>query len=99
MGFQVEGRPTSFFTSKLDLIAIGKYDHLTYLNSTVLSVLGYEVEELLNTNLCPFIHEDDLERVQKNLESNSEKPRGNFSRISIFGKRRELQALGVLYSV
>ncbi|SEG04835.1 ATP-binding protein [Algoriphagus boritolerans] len=54
-----------FFTSKLDLIAIGKYDHLTYLNSTVLSVLGYEVEELLNTNLCPFIHEDDLERVQK----------------------------------
>ncbi|MFN3998390.1 ATP-binding protein [Algoriphagus sp.] len=53
-----------FFTSKLDLIAIGKYDHLTYLNSSVLSVLGYETEELLNTNLCPFIHEEDLARIQ-----------------------------------
>ncbi len=53
-----------FFTSKLDLIAIGRYDHLTYLNSSVLPVLGYEAEELLNTNLCPFIHEEDLKDIQ-----------------------------------
>ncbi|MBC6368591.1 ATP-binding protein [Algoriphagus sp. AK58] len=53
-----------FFTSKLDLIAIGKYDYLTYLNSMVLPVLGYEPAELLNTNLCSFIHEEDLSDLQ-----------------------------------
>ncbi len=53
-----------FFTSKLDVIAIGKHDHLTYLNSMVLPVLGYEPVELMNTNLCSFVHTDDLEHLQ-----------------------------------
>ncbi|MBS4071914.1 MAG: response regulator [Algoriphagus sp.] len=53
-----------FFTSKLDVIAIGKHDHLTYLNSMVLPVLGYEPVELLNTNLCSFVHAEDLEHLQ-----------------------------------
>lgn len=53
-----------FFTSKLDVIAIGKHDHLTYLNSMVLPVLGYEPVELLNTNLCSFVHTEDLEHLQ-----------------------------------
>lgn len=53
-----------FFTSKLDLIAIGKHDHLTYLNSMVLPVLGFEPSELLHTSLCPFVHEEDLDALQ-----------------------------------
>ncbi len=53
-----------FFTSKLDLIGIGKSDYFTYLNPAVLPVLGYGTEELLNTNLCHFIHENDIQRVR-----------------------------------
>lgn len=75
-----------FFTSKLDLIAIGKYDHLTYLNSTVTSVLGYEVEELLNTNLCPFIHEEDLTRIQKIWKSNQKNQEVAFCELRFLGK-------------
>jgi PAS domain S-box-containing protein len=54
-----------FFASKLDLIGIGKSDYMTYLNPTVGPVLGYGTEELLNTNLCHFIHEEDLQRIQE----------------------------------
>ncbi len=54
-----------FFTSKLDLIGIGRSDYMTYLNPTVLPVLGYETEELLNTSLCHFIHQEDLRRIQE----------------------------------
>lgn len=65
-----------FFTSKLDVIAIGKHDHLTYLNSMVLPVLGYEPIELLNTNLCSFVHQEDLEHLQSvwKIHSKSQEP-------------------------
>lgn len=75
-----------FFTSKLDLIAIGKYDHLTYLNSTVLPVLGYEVEELLNTNLCSFIHEEDLDRVQQIWKAHQRSQEVAFCEMRFLGK-------------
>lgn len=75
-----------FFTSKLDLIAIGKYDHLTYLNSTVLPVLGYEAEELLNTNLCPFIHEEDLDRVQQIWKTHQKSQEVAFCEMRFLGK-------------
>jgi PAS domain S-box-containing protein len=75
-----------FFTSKLDLIAIGKYDHLTYMNSSVLSVLGYEVEELLNTNLCPFIHEKDLLQIQKIWKSHQKNQEVAFCEFRFLGK-------------
>jgi PAS domain S-box-containing protein len=60
-----------FFTSKLDVIAIGKHDHLTYLNDMVLPVLGYNAVELLNTNLCSFVHSEDLEALQSVWKTNS----------------------------
>lgn len=65
-----------FFTSKLDVIAIGKHDHLTYLNSMVLPVLGYEPVELLNTNLCSFVHDEDLQKLQEvwKIHSKSQEP-------------------------
>lgn len=65
-----------FFTSQLDVIAIGKHDHLTYLNSMVLPVLGYEPIELLNTNLCSFVHSEDLEQLQNvwKIRSKSQEP-------------------------
>lgn len=75
-----------FFTSRLDLIAIGKYDHLTYLNPSVTSVLGYGVEELLNTNLCPFIHEDDLTRIQKIWKTSQIDSANPFFEVRFLGK-------------
>jgi PAS domain S-box-containing protein len=75
-----------FFTSQLDLIAIGKYDHLTYLNPSVLSVLGYEAEELLNTNLCSFIHEEDLPRIQEVWKSHQENQELAFCEFRFLGK-------------
>jgi PAS domain S-box-containing protein len=75
-----------FFTSKLDLIAFGKYDHLTYLNPTVKLVLGYEMEELLNTNLCPFIHQEDLARIQNIWKSNQKSQEMAFFELRFLGK-------------
>ena len=75
-----------FFTSRLDLIAIGKYDHLTYLNPSVTSILGYDVEELLNTNLCPFIHEGDLGRIQHIWKKNQKNPEVEFCEVRFLGK-------------
>lgn len=75
-----------FFTSKLDLIAIGKYDHLTYLNSSVLPILGYEVEELLNTNLCPYIHEEDLKTLQNLWKSGQKSLEVSFYEFRFLGK-------------
>jgi PAS domain S-box-containing protein len=82
-----------FFTSRLDLIAIGKYDHLTYLNPTVLPVLGYEVEELLNTNLCPFIHEEDLDRVQQIWKTHQKSQEVAFCEIRFLGKDGNYRSL------
>lgn len=75
-----------FFSSQLDLIAIGKFDHLTYLNPSVLPVLGYELEELLNTNLCPFIHEDDLKNVQEIWKSHHKSQTVAFCELRFLGK-------------
>ncbi len=82
-----------FFTSKLDLIAIGKYDHLTYLNSTVTSVLGYEVEELLNTNLCPFIHQEDLTEIQKIWKTSQKSQEVVFCELRFLGKDKTYRHL------
>ncbi|SFN77819.1 PAS domain S-box-containing protein [Algoriphagus ornithinivorans] len=53
-----------FFKNGLDLIAIGQHDFLTYLNAAVKPILGYEPAELMNTSLCPFLHEEDLEKIR-----------------------------------
>jgi PAS domain S-box-containing protein len=62
-----------FFSSELDLIAIGKNDYLTYVNPSVSPILGYSPEEVLNTNLCPFIHEEDLSEIHSIWKSQKEK--------------------------
>ncbi|MDI1322937.1 MAG: ATP-binding protein [Algoriphagus sp.] len=67
-----------FFKSSLDLIAIGQHDYLTYLNGAVQPVLGYAVEELLNTSLCSFIHEDDLEEIRNIWKQTDEVDRLGF---------------------
>jgi PAS domain S-box-containing protein len=62
-----------FFSSDLDLIAIGKNDYLTFVNPSVSPILGFSPEEMLNTNLCPLIHEDDLTELQTLWKSQKEK--------------------------
>ena len=76
LGLPSKKEAYQFFTSKLDVIAIGKHDHLTYLNSMVLPVLGYEPVELLNTNLCSFVHDEDLGKLQEvwKIHSKSQEP-------------------------
>lgn len=62
-----------FFESSVDLIALGKNDHLTFVNPSVVATLGYQPEELLNTNLCPWIHPEELQDLQnlwKSLRQN-----------------------------
>ncbi|MCS5489120.1 ATP-binding protein [Algoriphagus limi] len=54
-----------FFKRGLDILAVGQHDYLTYLNDAVKPVLGYAPEELIDTSLCSFVHEDDLEKVRK----------------------------------
>ena len=58
-----------FFSSELDLIAIGKNDFLTFVNPSVSTVLGYSPEEILHTNLCPFLPEKDLPQIQSMWKS------------------------------
>jgi PAS domain S-box-containing protein len=82
-----------FFTSKLDLIGVGKYDYLTYLNPTVLPVLGYEVEELLNTNLCSFIHQDELSELQKLWKSSQKNQEVAFREFRFLGKDGNYRSL------
>jgi PAS domain S-box-containing protein len=82
-----------FFTSKLDLIGVGKYDHLTYLNPSVLPVLGYEVEELLHTNLCPFIHEEDLKDLQQFWKSSQKNPEVAFHEFRFLAKDGSYRSL------
>ncbi len=82
-----------FFTSTIDLIAIGKYDHLTYLNAVVTSVLGYEVEELLNTNLCSFIHEQDLAQVQTLWKEHQKSQKVAFCEFRFLSKRGDYRHL------
>ena len=53
-----------FFNSSLEILAVGKGDQLTYVNPICSSILGYNPEELLFTNLCPFIFEGDLSQLQ-----------------------------------
>lgn len=54
-----------FFNSSLELIGMGQSDQLTYLNPIVLPLLGYAPEELLLSNICPIIHEEDLPSVKQ----------------------------------
>ncbi|MBN7815778.1 ATP-binding protein [Algoriphagus pacificus] len=82
-----------FFKSGLDVIAIGQHDYLTYLNGTVLPVLGYEVEELLNTNLCNFIHPDDIERVRNIWKNNADQDTNAFFQTRLKTKQGEFKNL------
>ncbi len=75
-----------FFKSSLDLIAIGQHDYLTFLNDSVRPILGYAKEELLNTSICPFIHEQDLEKVQKIWKSTGEEERLEIFEVRFRGK-------------
>lgn len=75
-----------FFKSSLDVLAIGQHDYLTYLNHTVQPVLGYAVEELLNTSLCSFIHEDDLEEIRTIWKQTGEVERLGFFNTRFKGK-------------
>lgn len=75
-----------FFKASLDLIAIGQHDYLTYLNGAVQPVLGYSVEELLNTSLCSFIHEEDLEEIRTNWKQTGEVERVGFFNTRFKGK-------------
>ncbi len=54
-----------FFKSDLDLMAIGEHDYLTYLNDAATLMLGYVPEELLNKQVCPLIHRDDLGKLEE----------------------------------
>ncbi|GMQ24248.1 hypothetical protein Aoki45_09300 [Algoriphagus sp. oki45] len=67
-----------FFKTSLDLIALGKNDHLTFVNPSVITALGYQPEELLNTNLCPWIHPDDLSELQKLWKTLRQNPGNSF---------------------
>lgn len=60
-----------FFKSNLDIIAIGQHDYFTYVNGSVLPVLGYEVEGLLNTSLCNLIHPQDLDLIKSTWKENA----------------------------
>ncbi|NVJ87058.1 MAG: response regulator [Algoriphagus sp.] len=65
-----EGLPSNkeiqeFFKRGLDVLGVGQHDYLTYLNEAVKPILGYNSEELIDTSLCSFVHEEDLDRVRK----------------------------------
>ncbi|WP_026950199.1 ATP-binding protein [Algoriphagus mannitolivorans] len=64
-----------FFSSDLDLIAIGKNEVLTYVNPSVSAVLGYSPEELLHTNLCPFLLEEELPQIHSLWKSLKDEPK------------------------
>ncbi|TDQ18550.1 PAS domain S-box-containing protein [Algoriphagus boseongensis] len=82
-----------FFTSELDLIAIGKNDCLTYVNPLVSPVLGYSPEEILNTNLCPFISDEDLPEIQHLWKSLKENQRNVIHTIRFKSKSGEYKSL------
>lgn len=75
-----------FFKSSLDLLAIGQHDYLTYINQSVQPVLGYAVEELLNTSMCSFIHGDDLEEIRSIWKLTDQVDRLGFFNIRFLGK-------------
>ena len=54
-----------FFQASSDLLGIGQKDFLTWASNSFRTILGYEPEELINTDMCRFFHEDDLEVAQK----------------------------------
>ncbi len=76
-----------FFKSNLDIIAIGQHDYLTYLNGTVLPVLGYEAEELLNTSLCNLIHSDDVNKIKSYWKENAGKEQNVLFEVRIKSKQ------------
>lgn len=57
-----------FFQSSSDLIGIGQKDFLTWASNSFRTILGYEPEELINTDMCRFFHEDDLEVARNFLK-------------------------------
>lgn len=75
-----------FFKSGLDLIAIGQHDFLTYTNSAVKPILGYEPSELLNTSLCPLMHEQDLEKVREIWKNKGNEDQLGFFKARFLGK-------------
>jgi PAS domain S-box-containing protein len=82
-----------FFKSNLDLIAIGQHDYLTYLNGAVLPILGYEERELLNTNLCNFIHNEDIVKISSIWKNNVDKESNVFLQTRVKTKHGEFKTL------
>lgn len=82
-----------FFKSNLDIIAIGQHDYLTYLNGSVLPVLGYEVEELLNTSLCNLIHPQDLENVKSTWKAHAGQEENTFFEVRVKSKEGLFKSL------
>lgn len=56
-----------FFRNAIDLIGIGQESFLTWVSSSVKSILGYSPEEIINIELCSYFHPDDLEKVKSLL--------------------------------
>ncbi|GAA0881187.1 hypothetical protein GCM10009119_41570 [Algoriphagus jejuensis] len=88
---QTQGLPgkketSKFFASSRDLIGVGKLDYMTYLNPTAGRVLGYDMEELLHVNLCDFIHEGDLRRIQGIWEVGQKRLQSEFFEVRIKAK-------------
>ncbi|GMQ29810.1 ATP-binding protein [Algoriphagus confluentis] len=82
-----------FFKSSLDLIALGKNDHLTFVNPAVTAALGYCPEELLHTNLCPWIHPEDLAPIQNLWKSLRQNPGNSFQTFRIKNKKGDYRWL------
>lgn len=54
-----------YICTNSESIAIGEFDFFTFLNAAALTRLGYKSEELVNTNLLPFLHGEDRADVVK----------------------------------
>ncbi|WP_268035244.1 ATP-binding protein [Algoriphagus sp. PAP.12] len=85
-GFPNRKEIHQFFKSGLDLIGIGQHDFLTYTNAAVSPILGFDSSELLNTSLCPLIHEQDLETVREIWKNKGNEDQLGFFKARIKGK-------------
>lgn len=84
-----------FFSSSLELLAIGQSDQFSYINPIVQSVLGYRPEELLQTNICPIIVEEDLPALQTIWRTNKSSQTPLQHRLRVKAKSGDVKSLDV----
>lgn len=84
-----------FFSSSLELMAIGQSDQLSYVNPIVQSLLGYHPEELIRTNICPIILEEDLPLVQTVWRSHKTEQKTLQHRLRVKTKSNEVKSLDI----